>query len=70
MPSQEDIDATQALLRTHRQTLQLLLDQQAKLGVYAPPGVLIGIGETAKERLAALPSGMRLPSFQTSSFSL
>jgi hypothetical protein len=58
MPSQEDIDATQALLRTHRQTLQLLLDQQAKLGVYAPPGVLIGIGE-ARQAIGQAKAALR-----------
>ena len=58
MPSQEDTDATQALLRTHRQTLQLLLDQQAKLGVYAPPGVLIGIGE-ARQAIGEAKAALR-----------
>ncbi|MBK9941929.1 MAG: hypothetical protein IPP13_09965 [Kouleothrix sp.] len=45
MPSQDDINTMQVLLRTHRQTLGILLEQQAKLGVYAPAGVLIGIAE-------------------------
>ncbi len=58
MPSQDDIDATQALLRTHRQTLQLLLGQQAKLGVYAPPGVLIGIGE-ARQAIGEAKAALR-----------
>lgn len=45
MPSQDDMNTMQVLLRTHRQTLGILLEQQAKLGVYAPAGVLIGIAE-------------------------
>lgn len=46
MPDQESISATQKLLRAHRQTLSVLLEQKAKLGLYAPSGVLIGIAET------------------------
>ena len=68
MPSQDDIDATQELLRTHRQTVQLLLEQQAKLGVYTPPGVLIGISEarqamsrTAAKNILAFLDGKKIP---------
>lgn len=58
MPSQDDIDATQELLRTHRQTVQLLLEQQAKLGVYTPPGVLIGISE-ARQAMSQAKAALR-----------
>jgi len=44
MPTDEDIAAQQALLQAHRQTLDLLLTQQAQLGAaYAPPAIANGI---------------------------
>jgi hypothetical protein len=44
MPTDEDIAAQQALLQAHRQTLNVLLTQQAQLGAaYAPPAIANGI---------------------------
>jgi hypothetical protein len=44
MPSQDDILAQQALLEAHRQTLGVLLTQQAQLGEFhAPPAIANGI---------------------------
>src|SRR6478735_5802396 len=44
MPDQDDIAAQQALLQMHRQTLDVLLKQQAQLGEsYAPPAIVNGI---------------------------
>src|SRR4051812_18756080 len=44
MPDQDDITAQQTLLQMHRQTLNVLLKQQAQLGEsYAPPAIINGI---------------------------
>ena len=44
MPDQEDIAAQQALLEMHRQTLDVLLRQQAQFGEsYAPPAIVNSI---------------------------
>jgi hypothetical protein len=44
MPNQDDISAQQALLQVHRQTLDILLRQQAQFGeAYAPPALVNGI---------------------------
>jgi hypothetical protein len=44
MPDQDEIAAQQALLQAHRQTLDVLLIQQAQLGAaYAPPAIVNGI---------------------------
>lgn len=44
MPDQDDIAAQQALLQTHRQTLDVLLRQQAQFGeAYTPPALVHGI---------------------------
>src|SRR5215213_3401522 len=45
MLDQETIDAQLGQLASHRQRLGMLLQQQAKLGVYTPPYVLIDIQE-------------------------
>src|SRR5262249_52549964 len=43
---QDAIDQQVSLLKAHRARLNVLLEQQARLGVaYAPPGVAIGIDE-------------------------
>jgi hypothetical protein len=45
MPDQGDIAAQQELLQMHRQTLDVLLKQQAQFGeAYAPPALVNGIG--------------------------
>ena len=45
MPSTEDIAAQQDLLQAHRQTLHVLLTQQAQFGAaYTPPAIVNGIG--------------------------
>jgi hypothetical protein len=57
MPSTSDTLAQQKLLRSHRDTLAILLRQQAQLGeAYAPPGVAHGIREarTAIRRIKAM----------------
>src|SRR4051812_38066234 len=52
MPTDDDIAAQQALLQAHRQTLNVLLTQQAQLGVaYAPPGIASGI-RAARDAIA------------------
>lgn len=44
MPSTEDIAAQQDLLQAHRQTLHVLLTQQAQFGAaYTPPAIINGI---------------------------
>src|SRR3954465_5702160 len=44
MPDQDDIAAQQALLQAHRQTLDVLLRQQAQFGeAYTPPALVAGI---------------------------
>ncbi|HEU5098669.1 MAG TPA: hypothetical protein VFU22_06610 [Roseiflexaceae bacterium] len=46
MPTQDDIAAQEALLQAHRQTLGVLLEQEAKIGpAYAPPAIANGIAE-------------------------
>src|ERR1700712_52009 len=52
MPTDDDIAAQQALLQAHRQTLSVLLTQQAQLGAaYAPPGIANGI-RVARDAIA------------------
>src|SRR4051812_35734666 len=54
MPDQEDIAAQQALLQMHRQTLDVLLKQQALLGEpYAPPAIVNGI-RIARDSIAQI----------------
>ena len=44
MPDQDDIANQQTLLEMHRQTLDVLLRQQAQFGeAYAPPAIVNGI---------------------------
>jgi hypothetical protein len=59
MAREEDIANQQALLAAHRQTLDLLLMQQAQLGVaYAPPAVTNGI-RAARNAIAQLKRTLR-----------
>jgi hypothetical protein len=59
MPNQDDIAAQQALLQMHRQTLNVLLSQQAQLGeTYAPPAVVNGI-RIARASIAQVKQSLR-----------
>jgi hypothetical protein len=59
MPNQEDIVAQQALLEVHRQTLDVLLRQQAQFGeAYAPPAVVNGI-RVARASIAQVKQALR-----------
>src|SRR5258707_8834287 len=59
MPNQDDIAAQQALLQVHRQTLDILLKQQAQLGeAYAPPAVVNGI-RNARDTIAQIKQSLR-----------
>jgi hypothetical protein len=59
MPNQDDIAAQQTLLAAHRQTLGVLLIQQARLGVaYAPPALANGIAE-ARAAIARIKATLR-----------
>jgi hypothetical protein len=59
MPSQDDIVAQQALLEAHRQTLHVLLGQQARLGAdFAPPAIASGIAE-ARGQVARIKAVLR-----------
>src|SRR5436190_22347028 len=59
MPNQDDIAAQQALLRVHRQTLHILLTQQAQFGeAYAPPALVNGI-RGARDSIAQIKRALR-----------
>jgi hypothetical protein len=59
MPTQDDIAAQQALLRAHRRTLGVLLEQQAAIGAaFAPPALAGGIAE-AREAIARVKAVLR-----------
>ena len=59
MPNQDDIDAQQALLQMHRQTLDVLLKQQAQFGEpYAPPAIVNGIN-IARASIAQIKQSLR-----------
>ena len=59
MPNQDDIAAQQALLQMHRQTLDVLLKQQAQLGEsYAPPAIVNGI-RSARASIAQIKQSLR-----------
>jgi len=59
MPDQDDIAAQQALLQMHRQTLDVLLKQQAQLGEsYAPPAIVNGI-RIARASIAQVKQSLR-----------
>ncbi len=59
MPNQDDIAAQQELLQMHRQTLDVLLKQQAQLGEsYAPPAVVNGI-RIARASIAQVKQSLR-----------
>jgi hypothetical protein len=59
MPSEDDIVAQQVLLQTHRQTLDVLLTQQAQLGEFnAPPAVVNGI-RAARGSIAQIKQTLR-----------
>jgi hypothetical protein len=59
MPNQDDIAAQQTLLAAHRQTLGVLLIQQARLGAaYAPPALANGIAE-ARAAIARIKATLR-----------
>jgi len=59
MPDQDDIAAQQVLLQMHRQTLAVLLKQQAQLGEsYAPPAIVNGI-RSARASIAQVKQALR-----------
>jgi hypothetical protein len=59
MPNQDDIAAQEALLAAHRQTLAVLLVQQAKMGAaYAPPALANGMAE-ARAAIARIKAALR-----------
>jgi hypothetical protein len=59
MPNQDDIAAQQALLQMHRQTLDVLLKQQAQFGeAYAPPAIVNGI-RSARDSIAQIKQSRR-----------
>jgi hypothetical protein len=59
MPDQDDIAAQQALLQVHRQTLDVLLRQQAQFGeAYAPPAIVNGI-RIARASIAQVKQSLR-----------
>jgi hypothetical protein len=59
MPNQDDIAAQQTLLGAHRQTLGVLLVQQARMGAtYAPPALANGIAE-ARAAIAQIKATLR-----------
>ncbi|HEX9372247.1 MAG TPA: hypothetical protein VF897_14625 [Roseiflexaceae bacterium] len=59
MPTDDDIAAQQALLRAHRQTLGLLLMQQAQIGAaYTPPAIANGI-RAARDAIMQAKSALR-----------
>jgi hypothetical protein len=59
MPNQEDIAAQQALLQVHRQTLDVLLIQQAQFGeAYTPPAIVNGI-RSARDAIAQIKQSLR-----------
>jgi len=59
MPNQDDIAAQQELLQMHRQTLDVLLKQQAQLGEsYAPPAIINGI-RIARASIAQIKQSLR-----------
>jgi hypothetical protein len=59
MPNQDEIAAQQALLHAHRQTLGVLLEQQARIGAaYAPPAIANGIAE-ARAAIARVKRALR-----------
>src|SRR5215212_3629338 len=59
MPDQDDIAAQQALLQTHRQTLDVLLRQQAQFGeAYTPPAIIHGI-RSARASIAQIKQSLR-----------
>jgi hypothetical protein len=59
MPSENDIIAQQTLLQAHRQTLDVLLTQQAQLGEFnAPPAIVNGI-RVARGSIAQIKQTLR-----------
>ena len=59
MPNQDDIAAQQTLLQMHRQTLDVLLKQQAQFGeAYAPPAIVNGI-RSARDSIAQIKQSLR-----------
>ena len=59
MPNQDDIAAQQELLQMHRQTLNVLLRQQAQFGeAYAPPAIVNGIN-IARASIAQIKQSLR-----------
>lgn len=59
MPNQDDIAAQQALLQMHRQTLDILLTQQAQFGeAYVPPAIVNGI-RGARASIAQVKQSLR-----------
>ena len=62
-PDNEEIAAQQHLLVTHRRTLTIHLEQQAKLGMYTLPSTAHGIAESRKEikRIKAVLRGWGVP---------
>jgi hypothetical protein len=59
MPNHEDIAAQQALLQMHRQTLDILLKQQAQFGeAYTPPAIVNGI-RSARDAIAQIKQSLR-----------
>jgi hypothetical protein len=59
MPNQDDIAAQQALLQVHRQTLDILLKQQAQFGeAYTPPAIVNGI-RSARNSIAQIKQSLR-----------
>ena len=49
MPNQEEIDAQQQLLETHRRTLARWIGQRATFGLHTPPHVFEGIDQARDE---------------------
>jgi len=59
MPDQDDIANQQTLLEMHRQTLDVLLKQQAQFGeAYAPPAIVNGI-RSARDSIAQIKQSLR-----------
>jgi hypothetical protein len=59
MPDQDDIATQQALLQAHRQTLAVLLQQQAQFGeAYTPPAIVHGI-RSARASIAQIKQSLR-----------
>ena len=59
MPNQDDIAAQQALLQVYRQTLDILLKQQAQFGeAYTPPAIIHNIRST-RDSIAQIKQSLR-----------